>query len=86
MGTVATDYSEDREKCQRRMDEINEQPEGYNDPLGCANEEWTDLESRIGWIDSMPFLTYYFLYPGAAKDQTILSSPYGEFLVHNYRY
>lgn len=114
---MVADFSEDREKCQRRIDEINEQFGHYNDPENvcypspdnngkyththrlcgyvnhtlsleptCPFEEWSILMSRIDWIASAAFLTYYFLYPDAAKDQVILSRPFSrESFVQEYR-
>lgn len=113
---MAVDFSEDRENCRMRIDEIEKQFQDYTNPEDvcysdadnngkyththnmcgyvnytlsleptCPFEEWSILKSRLDWIVSAAFLTYYFLYPDAAKDQVILSRPSRASFVQEYR-
>ena len=55
------------------------------DPV-CPFKEWDALKRQIDWLDTLDFLTYYLLFPDAAKDQMLLSGPEVQRLKYEYRY
>lgn len=90
MSPLAADWLlESREKCRANMAGIQElldqglDPQDFDYP---GPEEFSSWKSQLNWLDTVPFLTLYFLHPGAAKGQNILNSPFSEGYRYQYRY